>query len=603
MITFLLRRARRIRRSGDAGLALPTVFGLALVMLIMVTASLTVANSGTTQANNDKDWDAALWSAYAGVEEYQSRLANDSTYVLYGNKDAKFSKDTGSTTLVAPPKTNPAFGFSNSWATVPGSDGTALYRYEVDNSKYQSSGVLRLRSPGMVGSSVRTIVANLKQSGFINFLYFTDKEVQDPQFTGKDYCDAYAYGDNARPVGSGSNQCQIIQFGRSDAADVFDGPVHSNDKLYVCNAKFNRGVESASKDDLYQMVCSGTPKPSVKIGSNIPIPPTNTSDRATTFTNATRPGCLYTGPTTITFFMSGSVAKMNIVSPWTIQTNPNPGETTGTSYSYCGNVNDMHTAAGSTVDALDTNLMYVQDVPDKSSNNVNGWTVGTYPNWSGGNKFTCNGTPSIDGWKFGSSQYPVSNEVTPLGAASDALAYGCRKGDAYVSGTYGSATTISAENYIYVTGDIKRDDPANDMLGLVGNNAIVVYSPVRCSGSTTLKSDGSGCSGSGSFQTLLASGYDRTIEAAILSVQHTFIVQNYSRVTRGTLYVTGSIAQKFRGPVGQGTLGYIKNYGYDARFLSTAPPKFLTPTSTTYGVTQFANVEPAFNTDGSSTGK
>ena len=35
-------------------------------------------------------------------------------------------------------------------------------------------------------------------------------------------------------------------------------------------------------------------------------------------------------------------------------------------------------------------------------------------------------------------------------------------------------------------------------------------------------------------------------------------------------------------------MGYSKDYEYDTRLNHIAPPKFLTPTSTTYGVTQFA---------------
>ena len=59
---------------------------------------------------------------------------------------------------------------------------------------------------------------------------------------------------------------------------------------------------------------------------------------------------------------------------------------------------------------------------------------------------------------------------------------------------------------------------------------------------------------------------------------------------RGTLTIFGAIARSSverwrpraaRTPV----TGYTKNYQYDTRFHNTAPPKFLTPVSTTYGVT------------------
>jgi hypothetical protein len=106
------------------------------------------------------------------------------------------------------------------------------------------------------------------------------------------------------------------------------------------------------------------------------------------------------------------------------------------------------------------------------------------------------------------------------------------------------------------------------------------------------------------------SANDREIDGALLSVAHTFQVQNYDGGNaanlgpRGTLTVDGAIAQKYRGTVAtsNGTsvaTGYAKNYEYDDRFRYTAPPKFLTPVSTTYGVTQYAGTKAAFNADGS----
>jgi hypothetical protein len=98
--------------------------------------------------------------------------------------------------------------------------------------------------------------------------------------------------------------------------------------------------------------------------------------------------------------------------------------------------------------------------------------------------------------------------------------------------------------------------------------------------------------------TALGSTGNRKIEAAILSVAHTFQVQNYPYGARGDLIIFGALAQKFRGTVGVGSNGYTKDYEYDTRFRHIAPPKFLTPTSTTYGVTQVATVPAAFLASG-----
>ena len=73
------------------------------------------------------------------------------------------------------------------------------------------------------------------------------------------------------------------------------------------------------------------------------------------------------------------------------------------------------------------------------------------------------------------------------------------------------------------------------------------------------------------------------IDAAILSTNHSWIVDNYKCGKQlGKLTVWGSIAQFWRGPVGTaGGTGYIKNYNYDNRLADQQPPSFLAPTNAT----------------------
>jgi hypothetical protein len=77
---------------------------------------------------------------------------------------------------------------------------------------------------------------------------------------------------------------------------------------------------------------------------------------------------------------------------------------------------------------------------------------------------------------------------------------------------------------------------------------------------------------------------EMTIDAAILSTHHSFIVDNFKCGKHiGELNVWGSIAQFWRGPVGTGGssgTGYTKNYNYDERLQSLPPPDFISPSST-----------------------
>ena len=87
----------------------------------------------------------------------------------------------------------------------------------------------------------------------------------------------------------------------------------------------------------------------------------------------------------------------------------------------------------------------------------------------------------------------------------------------------------------------------------------------------------------------LASGVrDTRIDAAILSNQHSFIVDNWGYApAAGDLTVHGAIAQIFRGPVGTGSgatisTGYVKDYWYDDRLKYASPPYFVDPVNNSW---------------------
>jgi len=594
------RLGRRLRRAqDDAGYVLVAVTGIGIVMLLFVATSLTVASSGYKKSHTDDDWNAALSAAYGGLEEYQTRLSNDSTYVKYGNPTAPFSTTstsngttTGTTLLTLPTGTsvNKAFatGTAGTWAAIPG--GLSTFRYEVNTKDFASTGVVHLRVTGKAGTSTRSIIADLKQSGFLDFVYFSDYEVSDPLITGADMttCVRYAWDTPARITDS---KCQNIQFG---AFDVVNGPLHSNDRLVICGAWFKGKVTSSSTTTPI-FSTSGCSSTNAKFDANttqapdyngtIAMPVTNSQLESETYTGLAAvavPGCLYTGPTQVTFNSNGT---MTIISPWTKFTQVNSVGGNGTNPAKCGTpgtgAGQLGSITGATVATLPSNLIYVQNVPSSSGTDVNKGTTSAPP--AG---FSCISVNGISGWKFTNGtttyQYPLPNENAPLGSSSANPAYSCTNGDVYVKGTFDGAMTIGSENYAYIVGDVKYVDVATDILGIIANNAVYVWNPDVSSGGT--------------------SG-DRTIHASILSVLHTFQVQNYDTGLKGTLNVYGAIAQKYRGTVAlsSGSVrvsGYAKNYVYDPRLRFTAPPKFLTPTSTTYNVSQVAAVPSAFTSTG-----
>jgi hypothetical protein len=123
---------------------------------------------------------------------------------------------------------------------------------------------------------------------------------------------------------------------------------------------------------------------------------------------------------------------------------------------------------------------------------------------------------------------------------TEAVQPGC--GDALVDGLYSDDLTIAAEADVIVTRNIVR--AGDTTLGLIANNFVRVAHRVT---GRSVSWDGSSydwnCSNSG--------GTPGQIDAAILTLNHSFIVDNwYWSNQLGALTVNGAIAQKYGGIVG-----------------------------------------------------
>lgn len=146
-----------------------------------------------------------------------------------------------------------------------------------------------------------------------------------------------------------------------------------------------------------------------------------------------------------------------------------------------------------------------------------------------------------------------ANEYSPFSASYPS---GSDCGTVYVKGHYSGELTIAAQGDIVIEEGLTRDSGSQGLLGLIANNFIRVEH--ECSG----------------FELP-----NLTIEAAILAIEHSFIVDHYNCGSAlGTLTVKGAISQKYRGPVGTtGGTGYLKSYKYDDRLRYMEPPNFLNP--------------------------
>jgi len=136
----------------------------------------------------------------------------------------------------------------------------------------------------------------------------------------------------------------------------------------------------------------------------------------------------------------------------------------------------------------------------------------------------------------------------------------------------------------------------DDLLGLIANNYVEIYHPVSC----TSGGSSSSCNLDANFPTETnrnAKFTNVTLQAAILSVNHSFRVQRHGAgAPLGTLNIDGAIAQRFRGAVGTNSggsvaSGFAKDYVYDQRLKYLSPPKFLDPVASQWGIATWAENE------------
>ncbi len=166
--------------------------------------------------------------------------------------------------------------------------------------------------------------------------------------------------------------------------------------------------------------------------------------------------------------------------------------------------------------------------------------------------------------------------------------------------------TIAADNNIDLIGNVtyQGGTGGSDLLGLVANNYVEIYHPVdKVTSGTPTWCDGAIVTrGGNDYCNMKLPGSTTALrnpssQAAILSVAHSFRVQNYAygEDNLGSITINGAIAQKYRGIVGTiNSSGYGKNYNYDQRLKYQSPPKFLNPVAAAWQIVTWIEQSAAY---------
>ncbi len=535
------------RPRGERGFSMFLVIMAMFVLSMFVAAGFAAANGDLPMSGQSKDRKAAYAAAEAGLNFYLTHLNQDSDYWTHCTNVPK------PTPTENPPVNQPWNGVGptdpRTWRNIPASTGRYTIELlpvklstnpnatcsETDSESMidLSTGMFRVRSTGEASKASgdkgnrRSIVASFRRQGFLDFLYFTYYEDLDPA---------------AYPTTSQQNLASqycggLFRKSRPRAGipsgfackeiqfaptDQVRGPLHSNDSLMVCNSP-TFGRTNNNKADKIEV--SQFPNSTVAAG-----------------------GC--SNSPNIQGVFKAPVPTIN------------PPASNSALRVIAQNGGDLFT--GKTFIQLNGTTMNV-------TSTVNG--VRTY---TAGMQFPDNGVIYVQA-DDGSctAQFPTDTTYNDQDAC----------GNVYVSGTYSKSLTIAAEGDVviaptdgktatYGTPGFKlAGDGSNAVLGLIANNFVRVMHPVN---------RGSSCSNA----TSAYNNKDLTIEAAILSIDHSFIVDNYDCGSAlGDLSVKGAIAQRYRGAVGTtGGTGFIKDYLYDDRLKYRSPPHFISPVDSAWSI-------------------
>jgi Tfp pilus assembly protein PilX len=508
--------ARRFARN-ERGYTLIFAILVLLVSSLLVAGAFAGASGDISLTQTSLTQKKAYYAAQAGIQVYQYQLNTEPNYWTNCPKTEK---------AVAVPSTTDE---TYTYETLPSSGHAKCEAKKLSTiieSANSASGTFRIRVTGKSGTSERSIVATLTHPGFLNYVFLSNYEVEDPTTITPHpkNCEHY-YEERVKLKVTA--ECPPIVFA---AGDNLYGPFHTNDASALCSSGKESPSFGRTTADVVEMneghyagggMCGGSLE---MLGKYTETGPTLTPPETDEELLETA-GYKFKGRTIIEL-KSGSPNTMKITTGGATETKNFPSN----------------------------GVVYVSN----------------------------SGSCSYEYSPFVFDQQYEKDEKAEKEKTS-----AC--GNVYIKGTYTESLTVASQNDVVINGNITTTSEGSGKptgaatLGLIANDFVRVYHPVNATGKE--KNSVSGCEGSNEGAKEDARGWgaleNLTVDAAILSTRNSFIVDNFTCGSKlGTLTIWGAIAQNWRGPVGNGSAGYLKSYNYDERLATEQPPNFLSPTAT-----------------------
>lgn len=555
-----------VRAKDESGFTMiMTVIGITLIALLAAVA-VTAVNGSAQITGRDLARKQAYEAALAGINEYAFHLHANSSYWTECTKavpagEASALNQEGSTANRRPVPGGsgatyaleliPATGHSE---CVPGVEAAIASMLETGQMK----GTFRVRATGFSGKTQVSVTATFKPASFLDYVYFTQYETSDPVTYGNAELIKAAQRQCSKTIKEGrytipleneagqylnakgevtsressAKFCDVISF---VGADNIKGPMHTNDAFVFC------GSPTLGRNSNDAIEVSYPEEPGWFQTKKLP--------------RENREGC------------SGS--NSNIKGHW--QVNSPALIPPETNRELANIAEPAYRFEGETSICLEEATLRVGAGKSCTSTAL---------------PFPPNGVIYVS-----NKNNECNAAYTPFNVAYSTTGVDTCGNVNIIEGKYAKPLTIAAANNVLIEHSIEKTTEEG-MLGLIATNFIRIYHPVElvhpkectpeynqwgyktgehCVENTEITT---GCKGN-----LTGSMKDLKLEAALLALQHSVIVDNYEcGDSLGKLTVKGAIAQKYRGAVGTtGGTGYVKEYEYDERLKTTEPPSFIEP--------------------------
>jgi Tfp pilus assembly protein PilX len=229
----------------EGGFTMLVALGVMLVTSLLLIAAFTAANGDIRLSRVDTTQKQAYFAALAGVQEYEYQLqANPNYWQTCATPQAAVPQESAARYEVKLLPANGASACSTSspFGSMIESTGAAANTFRIESVGCAGkSGVTTCQGQPTSIVSKRTVVASFKVEGFLNYVFFTQYEHEDPAAHGSS-ANCERYYSSGLPFG-----CNTLIF---RTADSVEGPMHTDDSANVaCSPEVTFGRKGHNPPD------------------------------------------------------------------------------------------------------------------------------------------------------------------------------------------------------------------------------------------------------------------------------------------------------------------------------------------------------------------